>query len=369
MSRLPVQTAFAILLVALAAAPASAQIAADDSATSSAGPQYGEPQTIRFRVGAEITASRGACRGIVAMVTVPLDCPEQEVKIIDEEISPEVEEVTYRSLPGGEVKQLLIRVPYLERGATARAVVTAEVSSRPILPPERTDDLKIPKKIPSKIRIYTNGSPYIEVKHQRIRSLSKEVFKDINESATDWEKVEAIYDYVLENIEYVEGPDKGALDTLRDGQADCQGRSALFIALCRANKIPARMVWVDGHAYPEFYLEREGADRELAGHHRGDGRAESSEQNVPVPLDENGSRVRSKKNAKDVAGHWYPCESAGSRAFGEMPLARTILQKGDNFRVPERKDRIRYASDFTIGLPTPGGGKPKVKYIREQLVE
>ncbi len=328
------------MLVALAAAPALAQIAADAASASSAGPQYGEPQTIRFRVGAEITASRGACRGIVAMVTVPLDCPEQQVKIIDEEISSEVEEVTYRSLPGGEVKQLLIRVPYLERGATASAVVTAEVSTRPILPPERTDELKIPKKIPSKLRIYTNGSPYIEVKHQRIRSLSKEVFKDIDESASDWERVEAIYDYVLENIEYVEGPDKGALDTLRDGQADCQGRSALFIALCRANKIPARMVWVDGHAYPEFYLEP------------GDGEQQSS-----------------KKNAKDVSGHWYPCESAGARAFGEMPLARTILQKGDNFRVPERKDRIRYASDFMIGLPTPGGGKPKVKYIRQQIVE
>jgi hypothetical protein len=53
-----------------------------------------------------------------------------------------------------------------------------------------------------------------------------------------------------------------------------------------------------------------------------------------------------------------------------MPLARTILQKGDNFRVPERKrERLRYASDFMIGLPTPGGGRPKVNYIREQIVE
>ena len=98
----------------------------------------------------------------------------------------------------------------------------------------------------------------------------------------------------------------------------------MFIALCRINKIPARMVWVNGHVYPEFYLEY-----------------------------------------AEGKGHWYPCESAGTRAFGEMPLSRTILQKGDNFRVPERKEKLRYASDFLIGLPTPGGGKPKVKYIRE----
>jgi hypothetical protein len=100
----------------------------------------------------------------------------------------------------------------------------------------------------------------------------------------------------------------------------------VFIALCRANKIPARMVWVDGHSYAEFYLE----------HVEGQGR-------------------------------WYPVESAGTRSFGEMPLPRVILQKGDNFTVPERKERLRYASDYLIGLPTPGGGRPSVKFIRDPL--
>ena len=117
---------------------------------------------------------------------------------------------------------------------------------------------------------------------------------------------------MLEKVEYVEGIDKSALDSLNDKQADCQGRSMLFIALCRANKIPARMVWVDGHAYAEFYLESEPGK-----------------------------------------GYWYPIESAGTRAFGEMPLARTILQKGDNFRVPERKERLRYASDYMHRQPGP----------------
>ncbi|MEX2307319.1 MAG: transglutaminase-like domain-containing protein [Pirellulales bacterium] len=312
-----------LLIVALHSASAAAQILAEEH--SAVGPRYGDAETIRFRVGAEITASRGACRNIVAMVTVPLECLEQEVKIVDEDFSAEVGEVTYRILQGG-ARQMLISVPFLSDGTTARAVVTAEVSTRTVLPPEKTDELKIPKRLPGKLRIFVNGSPYIEVKHQRIRSLSKEILKDIDEDATDWEKIEAIYDHVLEHIAYVEGPDKGALETLRDGQADCQGRAALFIALCRANKIPARMVWVHGHAYPEFYLE----------------------------------------DAKDE-GHWYPCESAGTRAFGEMPLARTILQKGDNFRVPERKERLRYASDYLVGMPTPGGGKPKVNYIREQM--
>jgi transglutaminase-like putative cysteine protease len=303
---------------------AAEKAAADALADDKTAPHYGPPQTIQFRVGAEVTAKNGACRGIVAMVSVPLDCPEQSVRVISEDFSPEVAEVAYRPVPGGEVKQMMISIPRLNDGVSAHAILTCEVSTRTVLPPEETAELTIPKKIPGTIRAYVNASPYIEANHQRVKALSKEVMAEVDESANDWAKIEAIYDAVLKKIDYVEGPDKGAVEALRDGQADCQGRSAVFIALCRANKIPARMVWVHGHCYPEFYLEK-----------------------------------------AEGEGHWYPCESAGTRAFGEMPLARTILQKGDNFRVPERKEKLRYASDYLTGLPVPGGGRPKVKYIRE----
>lgn len=339
LARCSLVLALATALVSIAATPvrkrpakkADASAAADEEKDTAAvaddpetAPRYGEPKTTRFRVGAQISAVNGACRGIVAMVTVPLECPEQKVTIVSEDFSPEIGEVTYRSVPGGEVKQMLISVPRLSAGATAHAIITAEVTTSVILPPEKTENLKIPKKIPSNIRAFTNPSPYIEINNTKIRNLNKEVMESVGESASDWEKIEKIYDTVLEKIEYLAGPDKGAVEALTDKQADCQGRSAVFIALCRANKIPARMVWVNGHVYPEFYLEYE-----------------------------------------EGKGHWYPCESAGTRAFGEMPLCRTILQKGDNFRVPERKEKLRYASDFIIGLPVPGGGKPKVKYIRE----
>lgn len=312
---------WAVFLAPLAAA--RAQILAPEEPAEDR-LRLGAPDVIRFRVGAEITATRGACRNILAMVTVPLECPEQQVTLIDEEVSQGVE-IDYRMLQGG-ARQMMISIRHLPNQATARAFVTAEVSTRPILPPETTDELKIPLRLPRNLRMYINGSPYIEVKHRSIRALTREILAKIDESASDWEKVEAIYDHVLETVEYVEGPDKSAIDALRDKQADCQGRSALFIAICRASKIPARMVWVDGHCFPEFYLE----------HAEGEGR-------------------------------WYPCESAGTRAFGEMPLARTILQKGDNFRVPERTERLRYASDYLIGVPTPGGGRPKVTYYREQI--
>ena len=49
----------------------------------------------------------------------------------------------------------------------------------------------------------------------------------------------------------------------------------------------------------------------------------------------------------------------------DAPAGRTT----DALRVPERDEKLRYASDFMIGVPTPGGGKPKVKYIREVVAE
>ena len=120
---------------------AQAQILQDEKAAG--GPRYGEPDVIRYRVGAEITAKRGPCRNIVATVAVPLTCPEQQVEIISEDFSPEIGGVTYRDLQGG-VRQMMIAIPFLANGATAHATLTLKVTTRPILPPEATDTLKIP---------------------------------------------------------------------------------------------------------------------------------------------------------------------------------------------------------------------------------
>ena len=117
-----------------------------------------------------------------------------------------------------------------------------------------------------------------------------------------------------------------SVQALKAEKADCHGLSALFVAMCRTMKVPARMIWVDGHQYAEFYLE-----------------------------DEAGK------------GYWYPAQLAGTRAFGEMPTPMVIFQKGDNFRVPERRrERLRYATDHTTLSSSPKH-KPRVVYVREQL--
>ncbi|MCO6047034.1 transglutaminase domain-containing protein [Aeoliella sp. ICT_H6.2] len=322
----------ATLLFACSMTTAAMAQLLDESAGKTDPSRVAKQEVFTFRVGAEITAARGSCRDIRAMVAIPFACDEQKVRRIDEEFSRHVDKVRYRDLDGGAT-QMLITVPMLTSGQTARAVATFEVTTDVINPPEEEDtvDLVVPSRPERQVRKYLSESPMIESRNGSIVSLARDLWRDAETEAsedgdpTDWQKIEFLYDYMLDHIQYSEGTDKSALNTLRDGKADCFGRSALFIALCRANKVPARVVWVDQHCYAEFYME-----------------------------DAEGE------------GQWFPIESAGTRSFGGMPIARTILQKGDNFRVPERRgERLFYASDYLMALPVGKSGKPKVKYIRE----
>ena len=61
-----------------------------------------------------------------------------------------------------------------------------------------------------------------------------------------------------------------------------------------------------------------------------------------------------------------PCQSAGTREFGEITEFAPILQKGDNFRPPKNsRERQRYMAEFLTGMPTPGGAGPQATFIRE----
>ncbi len=289
------------------------------------GPGFGEARTHRFEFGVRMTAKNGTCKRILATIPVPQEWPEQTVRVVSEELSPQVRKIRERSV-AGTATQMLVEIPTLRSGDEAYALRVYEIEKRAILAPEETDQFRIPPNIDRALKRFVGVSPFIEARHSKIRNLSKEILTEA-EGSTDWEKVEAIYDRVREKVKYKNGPLKGALQALRDGDGDCEELSSLFIALCRAGKIPARTVWVPDHCYAEFYLE-----------------------------DAEGQ------------GHWFPCQPAGTRAFGEMPEQRPILQKGDNFRVPEKPGKsLRYLSEFLTGSPVRGGGKPQVEFFRKRL--
>ena len=315
----------ALVLVAWGVSVAAAQFDRPAPAASPFGQEgvkLAEPVTQKWEVGVTVTA-RGPVRGILATIPVPTDWPEQRVQIASENFTPHVGRVGYRELEGG-VKQMLVSIPQLPAGETAHALVTFEVTRSPILAPADPSVFVIPQRVPREVRKFLGASPYIESTHGEIRKKADEV---IDDSLPAWQQVEAAYDWVRDNVTYDNGKLKGALAALRDGNGDCEELTSLFIALCRAKKIPARTVWIPDHCYPEFYLE-----------------------------DAEGN------------GHWIPCEAAGTRSFGAMATGKPVLQKGDNFRVPEKREPQRYVAEL-LKATSVAGAPPTVVWHRRLIEE
>jgi hypothetical protein len=307
-----------------------------------AGILLGESKTQRWQVGLMVTAPDGACLGTFATLPVPGDWPEQAVREIGREMSPHVTGVQLRRLSSNGkpirpskrgsstvqdegVTQLLVSIGTIPARQTAQVTLTFEVTRRAILAPNDTSIYRIPKRPPSSVSIFLGPSPYIESRDDEIKDLAREITRD---KENDWQKAEAIFDWVRANVEYVNGDLKGALKALRDKNGDCEELTSLFIALCRASDIPARTVWIPDHCYPEFYLE--------------DG---------------------------DRNGHWFPCEMTGGRFFGSMPATKPVLQKGDNFKVPEKRTPQRYVAEFLKVKAVAGTGDPEVRFVRKLLDE
>ena len=324
---MPVQkydrTIIAAMILAFATL-AHAQIKNGDAKdANTTGPRLDKQLTQWIEIGMTVKAVGGPIGGIIGTTPVPIDWPEQKVSIVDEKISTQGKRVTYKTI-SGTVKQMRVEIPFLPAGREATVLITFEVIRSSLLAPETTDIYKIPEKPNIQLRRYLGPSPYINSRHSKIKKLAKQIAP---EETNAWKKAEAMYDWVRDHVEYKNGKLKGAVKALTDGYGDCEELSSLFIALCRANKIPARIVWIPGHCYPEFYLVD----------------------------DEN-------------KGHWFPCQAAGTRAFGSMPDHRPILQKGDNFRHTDRPGKkLHYVSEFLKGNMKRGSGKPQVTFIRRMV--
>jgi hypothetical protein len=293
------------------------------------GDKPGQAAVQRWRVGMIVTAQGSGFHRIVGTVSVPADWPDQRVRVVEEDLSAGVS-VSYQKIED-TARQMVIRIPSLAAGQEAQAVVTFETRRPLASAPEETSQFVAPnaKRLDRRLAGYLAPSPYIESGHPEIKRLAEEIGAD---KKTAWERVEAVYDFVRTKIEYKEDktqPPKGAIASLHDGAGACDEMSSLFIAICRAAGIPARTVRVPGHCYPEFYL-----------------------------LDANGR------------GQWFPCQAAGTRAFGRMPDPRPVLQKGDNVPGVDPKTRkkvqYRFLPESLVGLPTAPGGSLKLTLVCEQ---
>jgi hypothetical protein len=283
-------------------------------------PRYDQPVVLSAELGLEVIARDGPCASLSCGFPLPKDWPEQKITVVDQRHSANVRNLTVRTLGDG-VQQARFLVSNLRRGDSAEVVYTLKIERKRILPPEDTSGFAIPRSPSASIRRYLTESPFIETRHPTVRKEADGLKLAAGQPA--WEQVKAIRDHTHAAVKYTGVRAlKGAMKALVDGTGDCEERTSVFVALCRLKGVPARSVWIPGHAYAEFYLE------DQAGH-----------------------------------GYWFPCESL-SPAFGEMGNRFIILQKGDNFRDPLKAQPQRYITETAKGSLGRGGAAPVLKPIQ-----
>src|SRR5438093_11997099 len=81
MHKLPVMS---MVMVLTTASVGAAQFADE----STKGARLDKELTERWEIGLVVTAASGPCAGFMATVALPVDWPEQQVKVISEEFSP-----------------------------------------------------------------------------------------------------------------------------------------------------------------------------------------------------------------------------------------------------------------------------------------
>lgn len=241
--------------------------------------------TVRIRFRFTVTASTSAVRNVIATGPLPIDWPEQKVKLIGEEKSPgaSIREQKF----AGQALMALVRFPFISARQTHFVEREYELTRSQLDFVGPTNLLVKPERPTKQLRQFLGGGVGVEPTSQRIRKLAEETCKGEN----DWERVRSVYTWVRANIKYVMGSYRGAAETLRAGVGDCEDVASVFVSICRSSGIPARTVWVHDHAYEEFYLE-----------------------------------------SPNGTGHWIPAQSVGVDWFGHMQEIKPILQKGDRFR-------------------------------------
>jgi len=293
------------------------------------GPILGKAVSHKYRAGMIFAAQPGgSCTNVFGSAPVPTEFPEQKVRTLEEDF-PRVAKVDYRNLKEGGARQMIFKMRELKAGQQVEATALFEVTRYPILPPSEPEIYKIPKNPSREIKRYLKDGLYIESNSKTVRAVVKEALQNVSEDASDWDKIDAFLTYVRENVQYKEvlinKPMRGALAAIKAREGDCEDMSALFIAMCRSQDVPARLVRVPGHCWAEFYL-----------------------------VDD------------DKEGYWFPAQVAGTEPLGSMQDTRVILQKGDNFHLPETPDEESlYVKELFMGNVKENGPDPVHQFIQE----
>lgn len=261
--------------------------------------ELADPRTYRLKVIIRVEAKEGAVKNVIATGPIPMDWPEQKVRLLSEKISPQAH-VTETILKG-QAALIKLQTAQIPKGGAAFVERLYEITryrTKFSLPGE---ELKLPRAVPIELKEQVAGvAPGVETKSPQMIELAESLRKT-NEDAGPWETIKGFWSWTRDNVKFQNGDFRGALFAIENRCGDCEEMSALFVGLCRLSGISARTVWVESHDYPEFFL-----------------------------VDKQGK------------GHWIPAQVVGPPWFGEITEYRPIFQKGDRFYDALQKTYVRY---------------------------
>jgi hypothetical protein len=283
------------------------------------GKGYLESRTYKVKIGIELEGIAEATE-LMSTTTAPLEYPEQ--KILEVQIETNGCEAQLRQLAPG-AGQLILSAPQIAKGQVISAVAHYTIQLFKQYHAYERDKFPEKQKLPNDVKMgYLQDSPGIQTSSKQVRSLATELTE--GQSQHPWDMAQTFAKWVPKNIRPQLGSYTSVTTALDSRRGDCEEMAGVFVALCRAMSIPARLIWVPNHAWAEFYL-----------------------------VDHDGQ------------GHWIPAHTACYPWFGWTGAHELVLQKGDRVRVPERYKTVRLMDDWLQWL----GRQPRKRFIGELTPE
>ncbi|HVX11220.1 MAG TPA: transglutaminase-like domain-containing protein [Pirellulales bacterium] len=276
---------------------------------------YLEPRPYEVSVGIEMEGT-GSATDIVSTTAAPLAHSEQ--KIDESSIGTSGCQAQVRKLAEG-AGQLVLSAAEIGAGQVIRATAHFRMTLFKQFFGYHADQFPARQQVPPDVRkTYLQDSPGIQVRSRQVRSLAAELTEGTPKHP--FEQARTFAEWVPKNIKPQIGDYTSVTAALDDHRGDCEEMAAVFVALCRAVGIPARLVWVPNHNWAEFFM-----------------------------------------SDKDGKGHWIPAHTACYSWFGFNGAHELVLQKGDRLMLPERRKQVRLLADWTRY----SGSAPKIRYTAE----
>jgi hypothetical protein len=302
---------------------------------------YLEPRGYKLSIGVELQG-QGDATGIRGSTPVPIEFPEQKI----DEVRVEAEgcEAGLRQVGEGAA-QLMLSAPGIRRGQTIKAIAHYKLTLQKQYMAYDADRFPTEQpEPPASIRkLYLQDSPGIQTSAPEVRRLHRELVKvaslqrtkqtltrSVSEGtsanqpqsrtsdAHSWELAQTFKTWIHDHIEPKVGNFIGVVNALKRRHGDCEEMAGIFVALCRASGIPARLVWVPNHNWAEFYL-----------------------------------------TDTDGQGCWIPAHTSCYAWFGWTGVHELVIQKGDRVTPAHEKKPQRLLADWLQW----SGKQPAATYV------